>query len=107
MKRRFWRRSVGWYESILPEERMRACDYLCDHYTPDDKLHKAFISLAMRSRCDLCIIPMQDYLGLDNTARMNKPSTVGDNWRWRLTETEMTDALQEEIRHMTKIYGRM
>ncbi len=29
-------------------------------------------------------IPMQDWLGLDNAARINKPSTVGQNWRWRL-----------------------
>mgnify|MGYP002224591214 CR=1 FL=1 len=41
-------------------------------------------SLVMRSKAALCVIPMQDYLGLDNHYRMNKPSTVGENWKWRL-----------------------
>jgi 4-alpha-glucanotransferase len=26
---------------------------------------------------------MQDFLGLDNRARINEPSTLGDNWLWR------------------------
>ena len=38
----------------------------------------------MRSKAALCVIPMQDHLGLDNRYRMNKPSTVGENWKWRL-----------------------
>ncbi len=38
----------------------------------------------MQSVANLCIIPMQDYLGLDNSARMNQPSTLGKNWKWRL-----------------------
>ena len=55
----------------------------------------------------MCIIPMQDYLGYDNTARMNQPSTVGTNWRWRLTDTELSDELKNKIRMLTRIYGRL
>ena len=54
-----------------------------------------------------CIIPMQDWLGLDNSARINKPSTVGENWRWRLKKTQLTKRLQKEICRMTTRYGRM
>ena len=53
------------------------------------------------------VIPMQDYLGLDNHYRMNKPSTVGENWKWRLKKGELTDLLKEEIRGMTRRYGRL
>ena len=42
-----------------------------------------FIALAMSSVAKWCIIPIQDYLGLDNTCRTNKPSTLGCNWHWR------------------------
>ena len=65
------------------------------------------IGLVMRSNAKTCIIPMQDYLGMNNKCRMNQPSTVGKNWRWRLTEKDLSDQLQAEILHMTKIYGRM
>jgi len=54
-----------------------------------------------------CIVPMQDWLGLDNFARINKPSTVGQNWRWRLKKTQLTKKLQKEICQLTTRYGRM
>ena len=45
-------------------------------------------------------------LGLDNAARINKPSTVGQNWRWRLKKTQLTKKLQKEICQLTTRYGR-
>ncbi len=32
------------------------------------------------------IVPLQDLLGLDNSARMNTPGTVGSNWKWQAEE---------------------
>lgn len=75
---------AGWFDSITKEEQNMVRDYLCDHYTPKKYLYKSLNSLVMRSKAALCVIPMQDYLGLDNHYRMNKPSTVGENWKWRL-----------------------
>ena len=98
---------AGWWKSITPEEQKMARDYLCDQYTPQSKLGKSFISLILRSRAALCVIPMQDYMGLDNRSRINKPSTVGMNWKWRLTEEDLTDGLKAEIYSMTLRYGRM
>ena len=97
---------VGWFDSISKEEQQAARDYLWDNRVPKKWLYKSFIALVMRSNAKTCIIPMQDYLGRDNSCRMNKPSTVGANWRWRLMEGDLTRELQQEILHMTKIYGR-
>ena len=97
----------GWFKSITKEERELARDYLCDQHTPIKLLHKSFIALAMRSASRMCIIPMQDYLGLDNSCRINTPSTIGINWRWRLTEAQLTAELQQDILKQTKRYGRM
>lgn len=96
----------SWFETITDEERTMAREYLCDSYTPDEKLHRVFISLIMRSRANVCIIPMQDWLGYDDSARMNKPSTVGINWKWRMTEEDMNDALRDDILRMTQTFGR-
>lgn len=97
----------SWFQTITDEERSMAREYLCDEFTPDEKLHRAFISLIMRSRAKLCIIPMQDWLGLDDKSRINVPSTVGTNWKWRLLPTDLPDTLKEEIFKTTQIYGRM
>ena len=82
-------------------------DYLCDQHTPEKELYKSLIALVMRSVAKACIIPIQDYLGFDNSSRTNKPSTLGINWRWRLKEKELDDKLQKEILAVTKCYGRM
>ena len=98
---------VGWFDSISKEEQAMARDYLCDHHTPKKYLYKSFITLAMRSRAKNCLIPMQDWLGLDNSSRINKPSTVGINWRWRAVPEQLGEALAKEILSVTKRYGRM
>ena len=98
---------VSWFDNIRPEEQAIARQYLCDQRTPKKLLYKSFISLVMRSSAKTCIIPMQDYLGFNDSCRMNKPSTVGTNWRWRLRENDLTLELQAEILQNTRLFGRM
>ncbi len=98
---------TGWFKSITKEERQMARDYLCDQHTPAKELYKSFIALVMRSNSRMCIVPMQDYMGLDNRCRMNQPSTLGKNWKWRLVKGELSEELKEEILAVTKRYGRM
>ena len=98
---------VGWWSSITKEEQKLARDYMCDQYTPENELYKSLISLIMRSSAKLCVVPMQDYLGLGNNCRMNTPSTVGKNWKWRVNSRQLSLKLQKEIQEMALRYGRM
>lgn len=98
---------AGWLTSITPEELQMVRGYLCDPYTGDRELYKPFVSLALGSVARLCVIPLQDYLGYDNSCRINQPSTVGKNWRWRVTTGELTDSLKAEILAAAKRYGRV
>lgn len=70
-------------------------------------IRQAMIRAALSSVADTAIIPIQDYLGLDNSARMNLPSTLGENWKWRLLPGELTEELAEKMHRMAKIYGRI
>ena len=65
------------------------------------------IRTAAASVADIAIIPMQDYLALGNEARINTPSTLGDNWKWRMSKGAATDELAEKIYGLTKMYGRL
>ena len=97
---------TGWFNSITPAEQTLARDYLCDSHTPENRLYLSFISLIMRSQARLCIIPLQDYMGLDNDCRVNTPSTVGANWKWRLLPGQVTKELLQTIGAVTLRYGR-
>ena len=83
-----------------------AREYLCDMTTPDEDLYRSFISLAMRSQARICIIPVQDHLGLSNECRINTPSAVGDNWKWRLVPGQLSEEVSDQVAEMTKRYGR-
>jgi 4-alpha-glucanotransferase len=96
----------GWYATITPEDRELSKAYLSNYHSTLKEIHWDFIRLAQQSVAKLCIIPIQDYLGLGPEARINTPSTVGDNWKWRLLEGEITEELIVKIRKMTKLYGR-
>ena len=97
---------VGWMSSVAREDFLLSRKYMCDQHTPKKYLYKSYIALAMRSAAKTCIVPIQDWLGLDNSARMNFPSTIGTNWRWRLAPGQLTDALKEEMLDVTTLYGR-
>ncbi|HIR29392.1 MAG TPA: 4-alpha-glucanotransferase [Candidatus Coproplasma stercorigallinarum] len=47
---------------------------------------RAIVKCALGAKSDMCIVPVQDVLGLDNSARMNVPSTPSGNWQFRLEE---------------------
>ena len=96
----------GWFAGLAPDAKKQVRDYLGDHFTPDNQMNWVLISLAMRSVAKDCIIPIQDYLGLDNTARMNQPGTVGFNWRWRLVPGQLTDSLAYEMLALVKRTAR-
>ena len=98
--------TLGWYEK-LSEADKNFCDaYLNLKYCPKAELKWEFIRAAFASVADLAVIPMQDFLGKDSSARINTPSTLGNNWQWRLKEGELTQELAEEIRKITALYGR-
>ena len=69
--------------------------------------HWGFIRGAWSSVGDVAIAPMQDFLGLGNEARMNLPSTLGKNWKWRMSKGLITEELAKKIYKLTKMYGRV
>lgn len=97
---------LGWYTNLSKADRNFADRYM--HLRDDeDEVEWEFIRAAISSVADTAIIPMQDYLGLDETARINTPSTLGNNWKWRMKKGVCTDELAERIKKLCKLYGRL
>ena len=61
---------------------------------------------AYQSVADLAIFQMQDLLALDSRARMNTPSTVGENWKWRMSPDALTDELAIRLKEFVTLYNR-
>ena len=96
--------ATGWFKSLKKKDKINAKNYL--GFKSDKDACWALIRAAHSSVADTAIIPMQDYLSLGAEARINIPSTLGNNWDWRMKENAYTKELAEKIRFMTKLYGR-
>jgi 4-alpha-glucanotransferase len=54
---------------------------------------QAMVVCAVNSKSDLVIIPVQDIILEDNSARMNTPSTAEGNWQYRLKKQPSRNAM--------------
>ena len=97
--------TTGWFKTLNKKDKMFAKRYL--NITGNKNIAWIFIRAALSSVADTAVIPMQDYLELGDEARMNTPSTLGSNWKWRMEKNALTDELALNIRQLTKLYGRL
>lgn len=97
--------TMGWIENMPKKNLQFARNYL--HARGNRGLWREVIRGALASVAETAIIPMQDYLGLGSEARMNTPSTMGNNWKWRMDKNALTDELAKKIHSMAKMYGRL
>ncbi|NLI31915.1 MAG: 4-alpha-glucanotransferase [Deltaproteobacteria bacterium] len=96
----------GWFRNELSaSDRERIFDYF-GRVLEDHEIHWELIRVAMMSVATTCIIPMQDFLGLDESARMNLPSVSHGNWEWRLLPDSMSPDLSRMVASFTERYGR-
>ena len=68
---------------------------------------KAVLRAAYASVAAIAVFQVQDVLGLDNSARMNTPSTVGNNWKWRMKKGSLTVAHAKELKELAEFYARI
>jgi len=96
----------GWWRSeASPESRKRFFKYIGKE-VEEESIHREFIRLAMMSVANICIIPMQDVLGLGEDAKMNRPAKTEGNWQWRLKPDQINPSLLEKLKEITETYGR-
>ena len=95
---------MGYFESKSEEELSFLYQYL--NISTRKEIPDAILRAAYGSVADIVIMQMQDLLKLGNEARMNFPSTVGTNWRWRYVKGSLTRERKELIKTLVHIYGR-
>jgi 4-alpha-glucanotransferase len=96
--------TAGWWQNLASEEEKRyALTYLG---MPQDGVEWAFIRAAEGSVAKLCVIPLQDVLGLGSEARMNVPSKSDGNWAWRFEPGMLTDDVARKLAAIAEVADR-
>ena len=95
----------GWIETTGSKfEVENAIEYL--NLTEEEGYNWGLIRGIWGSVSNTSIALMQDFLNLGNEARINFPSSIGNNWSWRAKDSDFTSGLANKIYRLTKTYGR-
>ena len=94
--------TVSWIKKVRGEER----DHLRRYFGTSQVDHWKMIRATLGSTAKMSIIPLQDILGLDSSARMNTPGTIESNWRWRLADSADLKESGEKLKALTELYNR-
>ena len=87
------------------DQRDQADVYL--NRRPGEHISNALNRGIAASPSKIAIYVMQDLLHLGAEGRMNIPSTIGDNWDWRMTSDAITIDLKERLYQWTETYFRV
>ncbi|MCF7859603.1 MAG: 4-alpha-glucanotransferase [Candidatus Cloacimonetes bacterium] len=98
--------TVGWYNNLPEHIKVHVRSYLSYLNFTDWQVSWKMIEAALDSKALIAIAPLQDYLGLDNSARFNTPGTIENNWRWRFLPTQLNPDMAAAIKSMVVKAGR-
>ena len=70
-----------------------------------EEISEALCKLVLSTKANLAVLPVQDILGLDNSARMNRPSTEHGNWCFRL-ERMPKGGIMHRLKRWIRVYRR-
>lgn len=95
---------MGYFKSVSKKEAAFARKYL--RLNSKEGINWGFIRGAWASVSYLAIVPVQDLLGLDDSARFNIPSTLGNNWDWRMEKGAMDEVVRKKLSDLNMTYRR-
>jgi len=97
---------VGWYNTEIDKRTKQRIKLYTGVSVGHKNIHEVMLRLAYGSNAFIAILPIQDVLGLDESARMNVPGNANGNWNWRMDDDAVTSKIAKLLSAQTAIYGR-
>ncbi len=96
----------GWFNhDMSSQQKANLFEYLGKEISAE-KIAEELVRQALMSPAFLAILPMQDVLGLDASARFNFPGTKESNWQWRMQADSFDSGLSDHLALMVTEFGR-
>jgi len=95
----------GWMAAAPQKDVSFAKAYL--RLSSREGYHWGMMRGAWASPADLAVMQAQDLLGLGSEARINIPSTLGENWKWRALPGVFTPQLARRLHREMRVYQRL
>lgn len=94
----------GWV-STSPKSTIKYClEYMKLRFRSE--IAWGVIRLAWSSCAEIAIVQMQDLLNEGSKSRMNTPSTLKNNWTYRIRQNDLNKNLVHKLQKLNRIYDR-
>ena len=98
---------VGWLkDEVTPSLRKAIADLVRADVRKPEEIASHLVGFAYASNARLAVVPMQDLLQLDGSARMNTPGTSEGNWRWCMRPGDLEKVDAAKLRELAVRTGR-
>lgn len=97
---------VGYFTGLQWWELGYIREYMGNQHASIEELVDYIFREAYASVANIVIFQMQDVLKVGSLGRMNIPSSMGTNWRWRMLKEQVDAKDIERLRYLCDIYGR-
>jgi 4-alpha-glucanotransferase len=94
----------GWINA-QSSDSIKYCMYYMNVKKKKD-ITRGMLRATWGSVAQTAVAQIQDFLNSDASGRMNTPSTLGTNWRFRTTEDDFNEKLAKKILKLNKMYNR-
>jgi len=98
--------SLGWFKNETDANLKKRLSKYVGTEVNENNINSILIRLCYASIAKIAIIPIQDILHLDETARMNIPGKATGNWAWRADKEFIGEKTITWLKAETERYGR-
>ncbi|RPD50571.1 malto-oligosyltrehalose synthase [Paracnuella aquatica] len=96
----------GWFATEANDATRQRLEAYVGRGLSAAEVHLVLGQMAYASVAKTAILPVQDLMGLDESARMNMPGQGSNNWAWRLLPGQLNEGAEDLLKKWTELYNR-
>jgi malto-oligosyltrehalose synthase/4-alpha-glucanotransferase len=96
----------GWYRQTADDDVREQVEKYLGQAIGEETICSEMARLVYASVAKTAILPMQDVLCLDESAKMNSPGSNENNWAWRLLPGQVAPEHEQFLSDLTVLFNR-
>lgn len=97
----------GWFRENCSPQFRRNLNRYAGIRISEKNVVSIVLQMAYASVARIALVPMQDILELNESARFNIPSRPKGNWIWKIMSADLNPDTIQKLRNLATIYGRI
>ncbi|MCE7059867.1 malto-oligosyltrehalose synthase [Dyadobacter sp. CY343] len=96
----------GWFKQVAEDGVKKRIEAYSGKEITEENAYREMARMVYSSVANVAMLPMQDVLNLDETAKMNLPGSNENNWAWRLLPGQFTEKDEQFLAELAVLFNR-